>query len=380
MKKIAALSLALVAAMAQESLRKQLGKSEEQKHLQAQIRLGYIDADKSGAALAGHLHFFAPLQESLIIGGMLYGVAPIQGSSSDFFGRDRGGFAFLAESYFKYNNANDTLQIGRFMLDTPHADSDDIRLVPNFFEGVWYEKRWEELRIEAGYLRKMAGWENGVTPRKFVRLNEVFGASQKSDGLVYGAMSYERDGAAAALWLYHIDEMADDIYAELSYVWKLHTITLHAAMQYDRAIDNGEALLGELDTHTLGLLLEASYEDLTLQLGMNKEFGDTPSMPSFGGGPFFTSMEDQTIDAVTGKKARSFIAGLSYEYNEKVSVGAMYGKFRAQDRSLYDSNEVDLYTDFSFGGGVDAEILYASIDDNNARRREIFRILLKKDF
>ncbi|WP_201338673.1 MULTISPECIES: OprD family outer membrane porin [unclassified Nitratiruptor] len=381
MKRVVTFSIMCVMAMAQESLREQLGTSDEERHMQGELRAGYIDGDKSAAAIGGHIHFDTPSFNGLQIGAVIYAIAPIQGSNSDFFGSYDGGFAFLGESYIKYSDTTNMLQVGRMSIDTPHADSDDIRMVPNYFEGVHYQKSWDNVNIEAGYVTKMAGWENGGDIKKFVRLNEVFGINKKIDGMFFTGIGYEDENNGAFLWYYHIDQIANVLYGELSHTFIWNKFSLLASLQFDRATDTGDGLIGNLDSKTFGIFLETTYQNISLQLAANKEFGNTPSMSSFGGGAFFTSMEDLTIDAVDAKKARSFVLGASYSYNESIDFGITYGNFRAKEKSQFDTDEIDLYATMQIFG-VESEIVYASINDKlpNGEDRDIFRIIIKKSF
>jgi hypothetical protein len=133
----------------------------------------------------------------------------------------------------------------------------------------------------------------------------------------------------------------------------------------------------ELASETIGLHILAAY---------NKDSGETGAMGlSLGGGAFFTSMEDQTLDAI-GAPGRAWMIGAGYHFEaigiEGLNAGIAYGNFKADDTSLYESNEIDAVIDYSFNDNVSVTAAFASVDFNiNAMEDyDQFRVIANYNF
>ncbi len=375
MKLIMSLILSGVAlvAIAQDSLRTKLGAGNYLAHLNGELRLGTIKSSGSDTtfALGGHLHFDTPEYHGLMAGVSFYGVSDLgvtpDRPNEEFFGSKGQGGLFVSQAFVAYKHKNFELEGGRLSLDTPHADSDDIRMVPNFFEGVL--ARYEgEVKVTLGHLSKMAGWESGGDIYRFKPLYEVAG-TPKQNGITLAGLEYEE----FALWLYRIDEIADVAYAQGSWQWGEITLSL----QLDMANDIAEALAGTIQSRTAGILVEYSHDALAVSVSCNKEFGDTGSMWSFGGGPFFTSMEDLTIDALGSSDALASTIGVEYCFGS-VSIGAMYGVFKSDP---VEAKEADLYASWEIDQNMKAQLLYAGVDNiKGYEDKDIFRVLLNYSF
>ena len=365
-------SLAL-ALMAQESLRTKLGADNYLAHLNGELRLGAIKSSGSDTtfALGGHLHFDTPEYRGLMAGVSFYGVSDLgvapDRPNEEFFGSKGRGDIFVSQAFLEYKYENFKLEGGRLSLDTPHADSDDIRMVPNFFEGV-LAKYEGDVKVTLGHLSKMAGWESGGDIYRFKPLYEVAG-TPKQNGMTFAGLEYEE----FALWLYRIHQIADVAYAQGSWQWEKITLSL----QLDMANDIAEALAGTIQSRTAGILVEYSHDVLVVSVSCNKEFGDTGSMWSFGGGPFFTSMEDLTIDALEASDALAYTIGVEYDFGG-VHVGGMYGNFKSDP---VEAKETDLYASWELGQKMEAQLLYAGVDNAKGYEdKDIFRILLNYSF
>jgi hypothetical protein len=111
--------------------------------------------------------------------------------------------------------------------------------------------------------------------------------------------------------------------------------------------------LGVKDGHAYGISMEAGFSDtgITLLAAYNKGNGSTGATDlSLGGGPFFTSMEDQTIDAIG--RGYAWMTALGYDMSHiglsGFSGGIAYGLFKA-DRAAghYHASETDVVLDYN---------------------------------
>ncbi|HEB37757.1 MAG TPA: outer membrane porin, OprD family, partial [Thermoplasmatales archaeon] len=312
------------------SVRGVLSEYDPMEHTKGQLRAGYITFSEDGAsrtsayALAGHVHFNTKRWNAFMVGAEAYTVLNLGinqnplNLNGDFFDENGKSFILLSQVYLDWKWCNTEIKLGRQILDTPHADSDDIRMMPNYFEAYTITNTdIDNLTLSAGIIDKMAGWENGVNSPDFVDVGETLGVN-KIDGIYYASASYEGiKDLSLSLWYYHYSDIADVVYAEAGYSYtfsKNTTFTL--GLQYDGSHQTGAALLGKQDADTYGISLEAEFADLglTVLAAYNQDDGETGATGlSLGGGPFFTSMEDQTLDAI-GSSGKAWTVGAGYNF------------------------------------------------------------------
>ena len=101
-------------------------------------------------------------------------------------------------------------------------------------------------------------------------------------------------------------------------------------------------------------------------MAYNNNLGDTAALASIGGGPFFTSLEDQTLDAVSGDKSESVLLSLEYQFAGYLTLGAAAGQFTALNKNDYNKEELNLFINYSWNEMLTAELMYAAIDDRNS--------------
>jgi len=366
-----------------KSVRGILGKYDLMEHTQGQLRAGYITFSEDGNshtssyAIAGHYHLDTKRWNGIMIGAEAYTVLnmginqnPLN-VNSDFFDADNKSFIILSQAYLDGKWGNTEIKLGRQTLDTPHADSDDIRMMPNYFEAYTITNTdITDLTLTAGLITKMAGWENSVNSAKFVNLNKTLGTVDSTDGIYYTSASYEGiKDLSLSFWYYNYNNIANVIYAEAGYSYtfaKETTVTL--GLQYDCSKETGSALLGKQDANTFGISMELALEEIGVHIlaAYNKDNGETGAMGlSLGGGTFFTSMEDQTLDAI-GSAGKAWVIGMGYHFDaigiDGLTTGIAYGNFKADNSFLYEANEIDAIIDYSFTDKFSVTAAYASVD------------------
>ncbi|WP_456452313.1 OprD family outer membrane porin, partial [Hydrogenimonas sp.] len=362
-----------------------LGKVEPLEHTTGQLRAGYIDwnakgsstdPDTSAFAVGGHVHLDSKRWHGIMVGAEGYFVEDMGLQSDnpnkingDFFDANLEGFATLSQAFIDAQWGNTEIKIGRQLIDTPHADSDDIRMMPNYFMAYLLSNTdIEGLTLTLGQVDRMAGWENGVDAKKFVPVEKTLGVNQSTDGIYLAAAIYEGfENLSLQAWYYRIDDIADVIYLEAGYELPTEWATFTLGAQYDTASDSGDSLGGDIDSQTWGLSVEAGFENgLTLLAAYNQDNGDTGAFGSLGGGPFFTSLEDQTLDAV-GQEGDAWIVGAGYDFGalglDGLNVGVVYGSFTADDSDDYEVAETDIAAEYALGERLTATLAYAIVDD-----------------
>ena len=386
------------------SVREILGKVQPLAHTQAQVRVGYIDwqakgatagPDNSAFAVGGHIHIDSKRWHGLMVGSELYVVADPGFDSDDpakvnpdFFDADKNGFAALSQAFIDGKWDRTEIKIGRQMLDTPHADSDDIRMMPNYFLAYMLTNRSiEGLTLRLGQIDQMGGWENGIDASRFVPVEKALGAPRKTDGIYVASAAYEGgDNLSLQAWYYDFTDIADVIYLEAGYDYAASFADLTFGLQYDGARDRGDKLLGDIQSNTWGASLEAGFDNgVTLIAAYNEETGDTGAFGSLGGGPFFTSMEDQTIDAI-GAKGYALMGAVGYDFGalglDGLNAGIAYGHFEADQKSDYETDETDFALSYALQDRISIDALYAVVDDKTAANEDsdLFRITANYNF
>ncbi len=382
---------------AQRSVREILGENNPIEHMRGQLRFGYITQryDTSPTldayGIGGHIHFDTQSYRGFRLGISAYGVFDATFDSDDafthpdFFDDEKESFAVLSELYLDYRTESDDLRIrlGRQMFDSPHADSDDIRMMPNYFEA--YRIRYaptSKTTLQAGWIRKMAGWENGTDASRFVDLSDVLGADADTDGLFFISAEFTPDDDLdIAVWVYRFDDIADIVYAEAGYhLFLAQDTELMLGMQWDYTHETGKALLGIQSANTYGLNAEIAFEKLGVHLlgAYNRDNGKTgASALNLGGGALFTSMEDLTLDAL-GEKGDAFTVGAGYYFEnigiKNISVSIAYARF-ASDSDRFKAHETDISVIYDITDALSCELVYADVDFDRPAAQEGYRIV-----
>ncbi len=387
-----------------KSVRGILGEFDQIEHTKLQIRAGYINLDSNkeintnAFSIGGHAHFNTKRWQGIKLGTSLYTVQDLGLQNSDplrvnpdFFDIDKESFSLLAEAYIDAKWHKSKIKLGRQILDSPHADSDDIRMIPNYFNAYRIRNNdIENLTLHAGLIDKMAGWENGIDSSKFVDISQVLGLEEDTDGVYFIAGVYEGvENLSLSLWHYYYDEIATVSYAEAGYNYNINqSLTLGLGLQYNTSTQGGKELLGEQNSNTFGLSVELDFKELGVTTLMAYNYEDDESGAttlSLGGGSFFTSMEDQTLDTMESS-GTAWILGVAYNF-EKLDInnllfGIAYGSFEAKDSSLYHTTEVDAVVEYSISDKLSLSVAYASIDDKTQNNNDYnqFRIVTNYNF
>ena len=386
-----------------QSVRSILSGYDPLEHTTGQIRAGYINFSEDGIAnttayaLAGHFHFNTQRWNGLMVGAEAYTVFNLGNQqnntrlNNDFFDLNGKSFILLSEAYLDGKWGNTEIKLGRQSIDTPHADNDDIRMIPNYFEVYGITNTdVDNVTLSAGLIHRMAGWEKRVDSSKFVHVGETLGVDQKIDGIYYAAATYEGiKDLSLSLWYYNYNDIANVIYAEAGYSYQLSkSISLILGLQYDGSQETGAEILGKQDAQTYGISVETNFVEIgvTVLGAYNQDNGDTGGMGlSLGGGPFFTSMEDQTLD-VMETSGSAWIIGAGYDFGklgiDNLTFGVAYGSFKADDSSLYESREIDTVLEYNFNDKITTYAAYAIVDFkvNGMKDYDQFRVIANYNF
>ncbi len=341
-----------------------------------QIRAGYInfDPELSGdtttfsTAIGGQLKYETAAYYGFSLGAAFYTSHAVMGLSGE---RSEGKYNnelssdthydVLAESYINYHHGDFNIRIGRQLIDTPYADSDDIRMTPNTFEGVVASYGLGNITLLGAYLTKWQGPD--AESYDFVDL-----LGPDADGVAMAAVTYADDMFEGGIWYYGADETADVFYGDISMTYVLSDgVELKGGLQY---ASQSEKSNSGIDGTLFGAMAEVGFSGVTLGIAYDTLDVDDGKeyFGGFGGGVGFVNMDEMTAgifmisqggDAWKFSFAYDFaevgIEGLGFEYD--------YGDFKGD--KIHEAIEQNIILSYAHGDEWDIEAVYSMIEDEN---------------
>ena len=328
-----------------------------------QIRFGYSNTeDGSGqkvesAAIGGRLGYVSPVWKGVSVGATGYTTNAIGSLDDDPLFLDSNGksYSIAAELWLQAEFANTAIKVGRQIIDTPFADTDDIGMIPNTFEGVVVTNNsLANTTITAMHLNKAAGVDAPV-PEKFTHLTDT------GDAVNALGITYESDKWSAQLWQYDQDNQAGNA-SDITYldagISPMENLNL--GVQYttqDYAVGGkGKAW---------GATAEYTFADFTLSADYNKVSGAQGvqgAIGGVGGGTFFTSAEQNTIDDVADISAKAI--GVEYSGIKDLTLAVRKISF---DQGVTD--ELDIAAGYQIHDNLSAYLIYSDMETDGKNTR-----------
>ncbi|MFT5660572.1 MAG: hypothetical protein ACI9TV_001214, partial [Sulfurimonas sp.] len=153
-----------------------------------------------------------------------------ESKQNDEFSSPKGSYIALSEAYINYAMNGFNIRLGRQMIDTPLADTDDIRMIPNTFEAYMITygldgftftlgnvQKWQGADAGLGYIsqaKENTNWIDTQTTMVGISHDEVF----KLNTWYYNIQKQENASRAS--------------YFELGYHKFREDISIHASIQY----------------------------------------------------------------------------------------------------------------------------------------------------
>jgi hypothetical protein len=335
------------------------------------LRLGYIDSRydlpaggderKHAFSLGGELGFKTAEYNGVHLQGAVYVSQDVHAlnprnekKNPEFFGEDLESYAYVGEMGLHFQNEYAKGALGRIRVETPYADSDDIRMSANSFEGACvFVEYMPNLSSQFLYLTRWAGYDSqdseaNLYQNKFKKL-----VDEESFGMASGSIIYEyAPESSARLWVNYIDRMSVITYVEASGIEYFGDEWIHFdyGVQYSR--------IGELEDSNV----EGSVYGAMGIVHLNKFFfgaaanlvyveGDNYVTDGFGGGPYYTSLDEATLACMSqlhpGEDLRSYKVGIGYDFSETFFEGLVaelvYGELRDDHNKAYEENLIITY-------------------------------------
>jgi hypothetical protein len=352
--------------------------------LTGQIRAAYVDQDNAldvdtyATSIGGILKY-----ETMSWNGTKAGIAGYfsqklpfatgnnEKANGDLFAADAKSYVYLGEAYLDYSTEEFALRIGRQQIDTPFAQTDDIRMHTNTFEAAMASyKGYEETTLIGGYISRFAGYDSGDDISKFKKLD---GANSKGAAAL-GVLNESIENLALQGWYYGIDNLANVFYTDAGY-----SIPVNESMGIELAGQFGhfsEENNSGIDGNVYGIGATLNVGMVAVGATYNKTFNDTGKAISngFGGGPYYTSMEETTIDGF--EDARAYQLSTEFDMStvgiEGLKLAALYGNFKGKLQGLDAKvSEYDAVVAYTFNDAICADMSYAMIKDKNKNTSEL---------
>jgi hypothetical protein len=370
MKKTILMSLAAAAALNAADVNSEPNAG----HVSGQIRAAYVanDYDAGGndyaAALGGVLKYETRTWNGFKLGAAAYAsqkadfaTGKDSKANGDFLDENKKSYAYVGEAYIDYSASDLTLRVGRQLLDTPLADTDDIRMHPNTFEAaIATYGGIENTTLIGGYVTRWAGFDSGDDKSTFKKPGGA-----ESDGIaVAGILNTSVDNLSLQGWYYGIDRVADAFYADATYTLAFNdTASAELAAQY--AMFN-EDKASSVDGSVYGLGIRINAGAFTMGTAYNRAFNHEGKtvVNGYGGGPYLTSMEEWTIDGMEDAKAYQ-ISGevdMGFAGIEGLSISTLYGIFKSAALETR-IKEWDLILAYELSEMITVDASYAVIND-----------------
>jgi len=331
-----------------------------------ELKVMYASAPEVGepyaTAIGGILKYELASYYGLSAGVAAYVSYDIPFASGDGVNRSvelsssEGDYADLGEAYINYRYENFNFRAGRQVIDTPLADSDNIRMIQNSFEAYIATYEVAGFEFMAGNLQHWTGYD--------ADLDEGWSKTGK-DGTNLVGVSYV-DGLEFSAWYYNITGFSNAAYFDLGFEYEVNDkISLHTMVQY---LYESELDKSGTEASIYGFMAEAVAYGVGINFAMNKseKFDNKASFSGFGGGALFTNMDTMIIDEITqDREVLSYVTGFTYTY-KALSFLYAYGDFDGKEDSSgvkAHIREQNIGLGYNFNDELSFGALYAIQDD-----------------
>lgn len=277
----------------------------------------------------------------------------------------QGNYTQLAEAYINYSYEAFNIRAGRQVIDTPFADSDPIRMIPNSFEAYIASYKADDFTFMGGKILNWQGYDAGLE-KGFIPVGK--------DGAWFGLAGFANNSFDASLWFYNISDKADIVYTDAGVSTSISDdIALHVSAQY---INEQELAQSTINAQIYGALARVDFYRFSILMAYNKALcdKDTSSFSGFGGGALYTSMDTMILDNIaTQRNSEAYTTTLLYSYKNFKFLYA-FGDFLGEKNNMGEkANIIEQNIGFEYNINNDFQFyaIYAKdsdkIDPNNTQ-------------
>jgi hypothetical protein len=237
----------------------------------------------------------------------------------------------LSEVYVNYRYEGIQFRAGRQIINTPLADSDDIRMTPDTFEAYVATYKQNGFSLMVAHLNSWQGYDAGL---------ENGWVKTGKDGVNLGGLTYSNKFIDTSVWYYNISNASssdiasgadengnNSVYADISGHFNIEkNLFLHLNLQY---LKQNELDGSNVKANIYGTMAQVIFDDLSVSIAYNKSIKQKGknSFSGFGGGTLYTSMDTMILDEITeDRDAQATVGSLSYPVFD-VNLLYAYGDF-----------------------------------------------------
>jgi len=268
----------------------------------------------------------------------------------------KGNYADVHEAFINYEYNDFNFRAGRQKLDTPLADSDDIRMIQNSFEAYVASYDFAAFHFMAGRINNWQGFD--------ADLDDGWN-NTGTNGTNFLGAAYS-DAFEYSFWYYNITELTNAFYADIAFNYEVTPkISINVMAQY---LKESELAQSGVDVDIYGAMTEVHYKDLGVHLAYNgaDASNQKQSFSGTGGGTLYTSMDTMTLDVIAiDRKAQAFVSGISYNYNNfnfLYAYAAFIGEKDSSDQKAY-ITEQNIGFEYNINNQFILTALYVMDDD-----------------
>ncbi|MEA1917591.1 MAG: OprD family outer membrane porin [Campylobacterota bacterium] len=276
----------------------------------------------------------------------------------------------LAELYANFSHNSLNIRLGRQILDTPLADSDDVRMFPNTFEAYIATYTVNNLTLFGGKIDRWQGYDSNYALES--RGNWVQ-TGENNKGTYVGALTYDNEYSQSGIWGYNIADVAN-----LLYIDTLHVIPINPEISFVMAaqfLHEIELSGSGIEADIYGLYGQLHVNNFDISLGYNSVHVDDNKeifggFVGFGGGAFYTNMDTMGADTLTNfGGGNSVVATLSYNILNNLNMQYIIGDFIGSKSSHVVEQDFIIAYDISENSNISVTYVVQN-DINSALKSE----------
>jgi hypothetical protein len=216
-------------------------------------------------------------------------------------------------------------------------------MVPNTFQGIQFTNHdLPDTTLHLIHLDKWAGVDADI-PERFQEMNGDHGVT------VLAAVYEGVEQLTAQAWYYRGSDYASLIYLEAVYQSDDYRVGMQFGTQSDDSSDDSGP-----DGDVWGITADYTIAEVTLIAAYNSVSGTVTN--GFGGGPYFTSADDHTIDGTEDQKATAL--GVEYSGINAHTLGLYHVDFK------HGANETDYYANYEMNDQLAIELIYTDMHED----------------
>lgn len=280
---------------------------------------------------------------------------------NDELSSSAGSYTELSEAYINYAYNGLNLRVGRQVIDTPLADSDDIRMIKNTFEAYVATYEVSNFNIMAGNLGNWQGVDAG--------LDNKWSNKTGDEGTWFGGVAFSSDMVDISGWYYNITKSTNAAYTDIDLHHNFNDDTLvHTAFQY---LNEKELSNSNTEADIYGALVEVELYGLALNVAYNKarKITGKSSFSGFGGGTLYTNMDTMILDEIAqDREADALVGAINYNIAD-FSIFYAYGNFSGDKDSggaKAHIVEQDMGIEYSLDDRFSASVYYIISSDEES--------------